>query len=48
MIEMDGWTVREMLNCLACVSVNNGLSWVFQFDGKKNYPENVDLRKFQD
>jgi hypothetical protein len=45
-IEMDGWTVRDLLNCLACVSVNNGVSWLFQYDSGKAYPDNFVLTKF--
>ncbi len=45
-IDMKGWTARELLNCLGCVSVNNGVSWFFWYDAQKRYPENFIMRKF--
>jgi hypothetical protein len=43
---MDGWTLRELLDGLSCVSVNHGLSWYFWHDPKREFPDNFVMRKF--
>ncbi len=43
---MDGWTLRELLNGLSCVSVNHGTSWYFWYDPNRRFPDNFIVKKF--
>jgi hypothetical protein len=42
--EFRNTTLRKLLNALACLRVNAGLSWHFRYRSEEEYPENHSVR----